>query len=627
MQSHGRLPGSLTEDITRKKATSLAETRAKKKVKADDQSPTTYPTYLVSYFPTHPLTTTETPSDKKISSEGKKSDKNKHDKTTPQPTTSTTERGPPSNSPSSITVARQPHNSPGGRTPAVSVSRPLSHSTETERPSVPPSMVPDTPSQLPSVASSEVPSAVSSEGVTSLEPTTRKKKNKKKDTMTAATNAPTAMESIDDKSLQSVAKPSTSTGLESRYSAANKVSMTSLMVASSSKNDSSWDGNKVSMSFASNVNDETESGDGGIAETKSQKTSFGSWTGNKASLSFPSPSANNKSESNATTKSQTTSAGWIGNKASLSFSSTSSNNNVKYDETKTGRTSTPALVESNELDKWSGKVSLVFPGDMNTKEESKKEVTSTTPSPAAFGFKPISYYTATPTEFPTALNDKDAKGKEATPLPTVSNVDTSEPTYFIYPTNAPTSREISHDPTAWPTYVPTNTERGEASGRQNPVGGDGDGVTFINGTSNCDEMTNVDIMPLKPTNITYEKQQQKENGDYDAAMLPNLYEKQVCPGYPFGRDPSQPKLEREVFFAYGVQTNDSTGNGVSNAVEQLQRWILEDVATNVLRCDERRMLSERSNEYNTSRRTEETTTTISRVYYMEEDSISVLSKC
>ena len=84
----------------------------------------------------------------------------------------------------------------------------------------------------------------------------------------------------------------------------------------------------------------------------------------------------------------------------------------------------------------------------------------------------------------------------------------------------------------------------------------------------------------------------------------------MCQGYPFGVDPNSLKVEREVFFAYGIQTSDE----VEMAVDLLQVLILDDVAASILRCRERTSLRESHEQ------------TVSRVYYVESDSISILSE-
>lgn len=97
--------------------------------------------------------------------------------------------------------------------------------------------------------------------------------------------------------------------------------------------------------------------------------------------------------------------------------------------------------------------------------------------------------------------------------------------------------------------------------------------------------------------------------------LSSLYEKQFCPGLPFGADPTSPKREAQVLFAYGVQTGrDGVGRGIGSTVERLQLWMLKEAAREILDCHRRIGGSANAQ-------------AVSRVYYMEDGSFATLSEC
>ena len=175
----------------------------------------------------------------------------------------------------------------------------------------------------------------------------------------------------------------------------------------------------------------------------------------------------------------------------------------------------------------------------------------------------------------------------AVPAPTVLS---DEPTYYIFPTSSPIdgiSEEEAALSISVPTYMPTSTEN-ERSSRY----GDLDAS-------------------LSTTQLT---------NDIDLA---SIFEKRTCPGYPLGIDPLAPKVEEEVFFAYSVQTNtdfsdDDATTTIELAVEWIQLWLLDDVASQLLLCptNDGRLLSDTFEQ------------PVSRVYYnMEDDTVATLSEC
>jgi hypothetical protein len=209
---------------------------------------------------------------------------------------------------------------------------------------------------------------------------------------------------------------------------------------------------------------------------------------------------------------------------------------------------------------------------------------------------------------------------------------TLEPTYFVYPTYYPTGvdprksssrNNESSSPTYWPTYVPTMESGGSrptfgfgaASGRESNFGM----VDFFspqndNPTSFSDEATSVvDFMASRADNITSD---QAASEAAKEAQTNSIYEKRICPGFPLGVDPSAPKVEKEVFFTYGIETDDSKGPKMIEEVMKLELEILEDVAMNILRCNERRL-------WWGKKRVDKP---VSRVYYSRGAAISTLSK-
>jgi hypothetical protein len=104
-----------------------------------------------------------------------------------------------------------------------------------------------------------------------------------------------------------------------------------------------------------------------------------------------------------------------------------------------------------------------------------------------------------------------------------------------------------------------------------------------------------------------------------------MYQKRTCPGYPFGLDPTSQMQEQEVIFAYGIQTTDGfLGQSIKKSTEMLQLWILEDVSSNLIHCPDydgsisgRFLLDIQNDGFENA---------VSSVYYMENDSITSLSK-
>ncbi|KAL3808301.1 hypothetical protein ACHAXA_009813 [Cyclostephanos tholiformis] len=209
--------------------------------------------------------------------------------------------------------------------------------------------------------------------------------------------------------------------------------------------------------------------------------------------------------------------------------------------------------------------------------------------------------------------DKDAS------VPTTSPF-TEEPTYFVYPTTTPTEKmkgtaqsPTTDEPTYfYPTLVPTEEIKDSPPSSSLPTYMLTYMPTYMPTTSSFEKRNRVgnDPTSLSPSSLAV-------NGE-SAAM----YDKRVCSGYPLGVDPLAPHKEEEVFFAYGIQTNVEAGDGIQNCVENVQLWILEDVARQLLICpNDGSSIRGRLLKDENDGRFEQT---ISRIYYMEDIPIATL---
>ena len=169
----------------------------------------------------------------------------------------------------------------------------------------------------------------------------------------------------------------------------------------------------------------------------------------------------------------------------------------------------------------SQKVSLTIPAEELKKLASAREAPKPTPAPV----KPTS---TVKVNF-TFINNR-AKKKKLTPAPTPA-VASSEPTYLLFPTNAPTEPRPTYAPTAVWTWSPSlNKDR-------------------------------------------------KKTADK------SLFDKRTCPSDNlFFESESHASEEKggSVFFTYGIQTSND-GN-IEEAVEKIQLWLLGDVASKLLHC-------------------------------------------
>ncbi|KAL7553187.1 hypothetical protein ACHAWF_016440 [Thalassiosira exigua] len=233
---------------------------------------------------------------------------------------------------------------------------------------------------------------------------------------------------------------------------------------------------------------------------------------------------------------------------------------------------------------------------------------------------------------------------------------TGEPTYIIYPTYMPTTSPMDPmegqgkqkkdkkkkdkkdkdpstrsvpDPTPWPTYMPTTEDFHKfrappskvlSSGRnhfEGPPDKRPAGSPTLAGESSdwTWSPTQSDGTQVKTEPFVGNEDEGPKQQDHG---LSSLYEKRICSGYPFGLDPMAPKQEQEVFFAYGIQTTEGKhGRSIDKSIERMQLWMLGDVAHHLLNCP---------NEDGSESSHEGPQQSVSRVYYVEDDSI-VINQC
>jgi hypothetical protein len=165
-------------------------------------------------------------------------------------------------------------------------------------------------------------------------------------------------------------------------------------------------------------------------------------------------------------------------------------------------------------------VSLTFPVNENP-------VAREAPKPSP---KPVEPRSSVKVNF-TFINNRAKRKQPSTDAPTPSEVVTSEPTYLIFPTIVPTEQH--------PTYAPTV------------------------------EWTSKD-----------------RKGD----RAQSLYDKRTCPDnhlffeaeFKEFQGAAAEKDDDTVFFTYGIQTGTDTD--IEDAVEKIQLWLLDDVASKLLHC-------------------------------------------
>jgi len=187
--------------------------------------------------------------------------------------------------------------------------------------------------------------------------------------------------------------------------------------------------------------------------------------------------------------------------------------------------------------------------------------------------------------------------------PISSNPTSDEPTYFVFPTFSPTVHVVDTPiPTLWPSYMPTV------------------------GRAKRDISDDGFIVPLPEEGTTQEVEEEL-----------TIYEKRMCKEYPNGIHPNSKKVDELIVFMYGIQVSSSTTDqeendgrvSIEQEVEKLQLSILNDVAKHLLICptdkkdDEISSSSLVRSSFTSGHRSDQY---VSRVYYMEDESIATLSK-
>lgn len=160
----------------------------------------------------------------------------------------------------------------------------------------------------------------------------------------------------------------------------------------------------------------------------------------------------------------------------------------------------------------------------------------------------------------TFINNRAKRKQPSTDAPTPSEVITSEPTYLIFPTIVPTEQH--------PTYAPTVEMRSRSR-------------------------------------------------KSDRAQ--SLYDKRTCPdNHQFFESEfkefqgAAEKNDDTVFFTYGIQTGTDTD--IEDAVEKIQLWLLDDVASKLLHCSKSSTVMRN---YNLGRNGQDGI--LSSVYYSKDD--------
>lgn len=172
----------------------------------------------------------------------------------------------------------------------------------------------------------------------------------------------------------------------------------------------------------------------------------------------------------------------------------------------------------------------------------------------------------------------------------INGPDQDDDEFTLAPTKFPAGS--THEPTVVPTYSPTKKKAGDALI-----------PTFL-----------PSYLPTAGINNNI-----KVRSD---DLSESMYEKRTCPGYPYGLDPTSETKEQEVIFAYAIQTTD--GQSIETSAEMLQLWILDDVASYFLHCPDDNSSS--GGRVIIDRQDDGFENSVSGVYYMENDSISSLSK-
>lgn len=130
----------------------------------------------------------------------------------------------------------------------------------------------------------------------------------------------------------------------------------------------------------------------------------------------------------------------------------------------------------------------------------------------------------------TFINNRAKRKQPSTDAPTPSEVVTSEPTYLMFPTIVPTEQH--------PTYAPT--------------------VEWTSKDRSSDRATLYDKRTCPDNHLFFESEFKEFQGA------------------------AAEKDDDTVFFTYGIQTGTDTD--IEDAVEKIQLWLLDDVASKLLHC-------------------------------------------
>ncbi|KAL7446124.1 hypothetical protein ACHAXM_010065 [Skeletonema potamos] len=216
--------------------------------------------------------------------------------------------------------------------------------------------------------------------------------------------------------------------------------------------------------------------------------------------------------------------------------------------------STPSGKQSSKTSSTSEKVSLILNPEELERPPATRDAPKVTPKPTPTP-TPAPVKKTTTVKVNLTFTNNRAK-KNVTPAPTPA-VTSGEPTYLLFPTIVPT------DP--HPTYAPT------------------------------------DAWSWTPT----VNKDRKKSTD-----KPSLFDKRTCPSDNIFIGSELHMAEGNggsVFFTYGIQTGKD--GDIEDAVEKIQLWLLEDVASRLLHCS-KNSFAMRSNENGG---------VLSSVYYSKDD--------
>lgn len=516
-------------------------------------------------------------------------------------------------------------------------SHPSASSTADKLPSSPPSDAPSIKEETPSTAPSELPTNELSSNKPSQVPSSESsvfigKSSIEKQTNATSTKEGTKISILGDMTSAQNRKSNVSVGNNGKVSFSGSKEEEEDGVSGVTK--------KVTMS---GVLSNKKYDDVDVSISKRGKVSF---SGNKEETPSPAPVASKRSNKVSMTgilSSSNKNKKPVGLNGNVPFSNSNAEDLASEPSYMPTYLPTLSYLDYNKHPSSSeggGKLSLSFP---TSREQNKQS----NPVPKnSHEFKPISFYTDTPTSYatshePSLFSQKSKREHKKTPSSKVS--ESEEPAYFMYPTYYPTvdltsknnrNYESTSYPTYWPSYMPTEGAKhlfampvfDDASGRGGNFGildfqthnEDSVNETQSNQTATLDFVSS--DAAVNSDQVESNEYQSKEDGESIATSgeeteYPiDVYQKKICPGFPLGVDPSSPKVEQEVLFTYGIEV-DPSDSSIAAAVNTLQTKILDDTATIMLRCNGHSLWWGNREQ------------PVSRVYYRRDANISSLSKC